>query len=424
MSVSLCMIVKNEAANLEACVEPMRELVDEIVVVDTGSSDDTRAIAETLGARVFAFPWCDSFSAARNCALEHATGDWVLILDADDRVVPPEREKLRKLFASLDDRNVGWMFGGVSLAADGVVATEVEQVRLFRRRPDIRWKYRAHEQIAAAIEKSGGAFEQTGIRLVHVGYRDATTVDGKVERNLRLVELDCADMPNDPFPAFYRGVTLSELGRHAEAIVALELCRPRVARDGAMARMFAYALARAESAIGDRYAALETVRGARCLTPGDAVLGCLEAEILVEAGDVAGAGACLLDLAEMDRRDLTTSDLRLRLLFCEILLSLGRYEAAEQAARDLVRRQRFFGLPWLVLSDALLAQSKLGELEALETDLGTIRGTDAALASIRDARDRHAGGAVVPLASCRRPPWTSTKKEWEPPRRGVVMAIG
>ena len=100
MTLSVCMIVKNEAANLHAAIEPVKDLADEVIVVDTGSSDDTRAIAERLGARVFDFPWCDDFAAARNEAIGHASSEWVLILDADDRLAPSEHEKLRALLAA------------------------------------------------------------------------------------------------------------------------------------------------------------------------------------------------------------------------------------------------------------------------------------------------------------------------------------
>src|ERR1051325_3216673 len=85
-SISLCMIVRDEAANLAACVEPLRDLVSEIVVVDTGSTDQTRSIAESLGAKGYAFAWIDDFAAARSVSLDDATGDWIFWMDADDRL--------------------------------------------------------------------------------------------------------------------------------------------------------------------------------------------------------------------------------------------------------------------------------------------------------------------------------------------------
>src|SRR5690242_5378631 len=82
-SISACLIVKNEEANLLRCLGSIRSSVDEIVVVDTGSTDRTVSVAESLGARVFHFEWCDDFSAARNESLRHAIGDWIIWVDGD-----------------------------------------------------------------------------------------------------------------------------------------------------------------------------------------------------------------------------------------------------------------------------------------------------------------------------------------------------
>ena len=95
--VSLTMIVRNEEQNLPRCLESVRGLFDEIVVVDTGSTDRTKEIAAGFGARVFDFAWIDDFAAARNVALDHATGDYAFWLDADDVIEPPERDKLKSL---------------------------------------------------------------------------------------------------------------------------------------------------------------------------------------------------------------------------------------------------------------------------------------------------------------------------------------
>src|SRR6478672_12409366 len=102
VTVSLVMIVRNEERNLADCLAPVASLFDEIVIVDTGSVDDTRRIAGRFTPHVFEFPWCDDFSAARNEALRHATGDWLFWLDADDRVSPANVERLCGLLQRLD----------------------------------------------------------------------------------------------------------------------------------------------------------------------------------------------------------------------------------------------------------------------------------------------------------------------------------
>ena len=93
--VSLTMIVKDEEKNLPHCLDSVRGIFDEIVVVDTGSTDRTRSSAREFGARVFEFPWIDDFAAARNASLAHATGDYAFWLDADDVIDPSRRETLR-----------------------------------------------------------------------------------------------------------------------------------------------------------------------------------------------------------------------------------------------------------------------------------------------------------------------------------------
>src|SRR5438132_3223792 len=128
------MIVKNEEANLAECLSPVRSLVDEIVVVDTGSTDRTREVAAAWGARIFEFPWIDDFAAARNECLRHARGDWIFWLDADDRIDEKNRAKLRRLLASLSDDNIVYAMQCQGIGSFGSTAS-VTHYRLFRNHP-------------------------------------------------------------------------------------------------------------------------------------------------------------------------------------------------------------------------------------------------------------------------------------------------
>ena len=111
------MIVKNEEANLPACLESVRGLFDEIIIVDTGSTDHTKEIAAAFGAKVFEFTWVDSFAAARNECLRHATGNWIFWMDADDRLDEANRQKLLALFANLDKKTTAFVMRCVCLPA-------------------------------------------------------------------------------------------------------------------------------------------------------------------------------------------------------------------------------------------------------------------------------------------------------------------
>ena len=96
-TVSLCMIVKDEEENLARCLDSVRDFVDEIIIVDTGSTDRTIDIAERYGARVFYHPWEGSFSKARNYSLKYATCDWILILDADEELNNDDTSRLKEI---------------------------------------------------------------------------------------------------------------------------------------------------------------------------------------------------------------------------------------------------------------------------------------------------------------------------------------
>src|SRR5262245_32171671 len=103
------MIVRNEEPQLADCLAPLADLFDEIIVVDTGSTDATKEVAARFTPHVFDFAWCDDFSAARNESLRRASGDWIFWLDADDRLTPENIERLRQLLDSLDQRRGAYL---------------------------------------------------------------------------------------------------------------------------------------------------------------------------------------------------------------------------------------------------------------------------------------------------------------------------
>jgi tetratricopeptide (TPR) repeat protein len=222
MRVSLCMIVKDEENNLPACLDSVADLVDEVVVVDTGSADSTQSVAARYGARVFSFAWCDSFAAARNESLRHATGDWVLWFDADDRLDEANRCKLRALLPGLLDEDAAYLLRQ-QMPPDPIngTAVVVDQPKLFRLHPDVRFEYRVHEQIVPSILRRGGRIRATDIGFQHLGYQDPALHRRKLERNVRLLLLQDAERPDDPLTLFYLGSVRRELGRFEEAVPLL-----------------------------------------------------------------------------------------------------------------------------------------------------------------------------------------------------------
>jgi glycosyltransferase involved in cell wall biosynthesis/Flp pilus assembly protein TadD len=198
--VSLCLIVRDESRNITACLQPLVPLVDEVIVVDTGSTDDTCTLASNLGAKVFHHPWNDSFAAARNHTLEHASGDYILWVDADDRFDAENLSELTTVLKSLQCSQTVYMMDVISRQATPIAHTEsyTRHARLFPRLPQIRWEYRVHEQIVPSLQRNGCYLEFTSIKIRHLGYEDATRLAAKSARDLRLALRDAVDHPTDP----------------------------------------------------------------------------------------------------------------------------------------------------------------------------------------------------------------------------------
>ena len=154
IQLSLCMIVRDNEAFIEASLASIQPWVDEMVVVDTGSKDRTAKLAERLGARVFHFPWCDDFSAARNESLRRACGQWIFWMDSDDTIDQENGRQLRQLAEADADPSILGYVVQVHCPChgdDGCDVTVVDHVKLFRNRPDLRFEGRIHEQIIPAI---------------------------------------------------------------------------------------------------------------------------------------------------------------------------------------------------------------------------------------------------------------------------------
>ncbi len=206
--ISLTMIVRDEEKNLPQCLESVRGVFDEVVVVDTGSNDRTVEIAQEFGARVFEFTWIDDFAAARNEALAHATGDYAFWLDADDVVDSPERVKLQKLLDGLrPDEPAGYVVRcACDPSADGSGGdTVVDHVRLFPIRDNIRWTYRVHEQIMPALRRAGIPVRWTDLVVRHTGYVNLALRARKLERDTRILREELKHRPDEPFLLFNLG---------------------------------------------------------------------------------------------------------------------------------------------------------------------------------------------------------------------------
>jgi tetratricopeptide (TPR) repeat protein len=230
-TVSLCLIVRDEEANLAKCLEGVGGLFDEMIIVDTGSVDGTKAIAESFGAKVFDFPWIDDFAAARNESRRHATGQWIFWLDADDRVDAAARERLKKVFDRLDvveaERLAVFTISVLSPTRDEDSSFVISQARLFRNDSGLQWEGRIHERLNCTRPGDRIFLYPTDITISHEGYSDSALCSRKQFRELRLLERDYLLNPDDPMTLFYLSRIQLWQDRPSEA---LRLARRSISR--------------------------------------------------------------------------------------------------------------------------------------------------------------------------------------------------
>jgi GT2 family glycosyltransferase/tetratricopeptide (TPR) repeat protein len=374
--VSLCMIVKNEEVNLPSCLLSTADLVDEAIVVDTGSTDETKTVAAKHGAHVHDFVWVDDFAAARNESLRHANGDWIFWMDGDDRVDDENRAKLRALFATLKDENVAYVMKCRCMPdPETGTATVVDHVRLFRNRPDVRWQYRVHEQILPGVRRVGGEVRTTDIVIQHVGYLDAGLRGRKQERDVRLLELDLAQHPDDPFILFNLGWSYEELRKPAEALPLLRRSLALSHPADSIVRKAYTLVMECHRQLGQPEEALTVCQEGRRYYPDDAQLLFQEALLCRELGDPAGAEGCFLRLLETNEGPHFASVAeglrghKARHNLAIVYHEQGRLAEAEAQWKAALDEQQSFTPSWLGLGELYLAQARFRELDLVIAQL-------------------------------------------------------
>jgi len=228
--VSLCMIVKNEERFLDACLESARGLVDEICIVDTGSTDGTLAIAQKFGARVEARDWRNDFSWARNEALAMATHRWILVLDADEVLRPESAETLRAI------RDVPAALTGLWVRCFNVVddykgtgSSSHAIARFFPNSPRVRYRSPIHEYITLDGRDTGLDAKHATLAIDHFGYLKSIVAErNKGTRNLEIIRAAVESHPDDPFHWYNLGTTALIERQADEGIAALERMRELV----------------------------------------------------------------------------------------------------------------------------------------------------------------------------------------------------
>lgn len=211
-SVSAALIVRNEEEFLAECLNSIHSLVDEIVIVDTGSVDSSKDIAKNFHSRVENFAWCDDFSAARNFCIDCCKTDWIFYIDADERVVSPISGRISLVLQN------NWVAANVGLKPK-TGHSRYQLPRLFRRDPRIRFSGKIHETIlpslAQLITNGEGEIGQSSILIDHLGYENNQQL--KYERNLPLLVAATKENPDRIFLWFHLAETLYHFGNTQEA---------------------------------------------------------------------------------------------------------------------------------------------------------------------------------------------------------------
>lgn len=189
MKISACMIVKNEEKNIKKCIDSYKDVVDEIIVVDTGSTDNSVKIAQNLGAKVFYFQWINDFSKAKNFALSKASGDWIVFLDADEYFDKSQSENLRKIIKKYGK-------GDVEIIAckmfnidenTGENLADFPQTRIFKNTGNIVYINSIHERLHSKKKRIRAVYvEENELVIYHTGY-SSDRIISKAERNLEML---------------------------------------------------------------------------------------------------------------------------------------------------------------------------------------------------------------------------------------------
>ncbi len=215
-TLTLSMIVKNEEKYLEGCLSSVKDLVDEIIIVDTGSTDSTLEIAKKFDAKIFHFEWIEDFSAARNYALSKSIGDWILYLDADERLAENSIQELKNVISQR--KNIGYTCVVNSINEISGISNKMKYIRLFANNEKLYFVGKAHEQIEKSLNELNYEIKDTHIEIIHLGYNvEQSELNRKAERNLNLLVEDFKTSPIG-YNAFQIGQTYVMLNKVDESV--------------------------------------------------------------------------------------------------------------------------------------------------------------------------------------------------------------
>ncbi|WP_296972218.1 glycosyltransferase [Tepidanaerobacter sp. EBM-38] len=283
-TLSLCIITKDEEKNISRCINSVKDIVDEIVVVDTGSKDRTAEIAESLGARVIHEKWQDDFSKARNTAIEHAKSDWILFMDADEEV---KKEDVAKILPLLNDDTIeAYTFKFVNYGGSNV-SDDFAQIhynfKLFRNNGKLKYVYPIHENLKNVADDREPIYKKADITILHYGYLSEIRIEkNKTQRYIKMISDYLLEHPNDMFQHVNLGVEYFNAGEYRKAIKHLMIAQKALNNNPPlMIRTLMYLIS-AHSALKEYEQALSLINYAAARYPQVPDFRFLEGNIYIE----------------------------------------------------------------------------------------------------------------------------------------------
>jgi tetratricopeptide (TPR) repeat protein len=398
-TLSAVLIVRNEAKHIADCIRSIQPVCDEVIVVDTGSTDDTMAIAKSLGARVSTFEWRDDFSAARNYALSLARGTWCFWIDADERL---DAGSYGAVLSAL----VRPHFGGFTLEIVNYLEddTRVGQLvhrpcRIFRNLPDVRFEGRIHEQITPSLSRIGLPVALLEARLLHYGYRrEEVEAKQKHDRTLALVQAALQENPNDSFQQFNLANAYYCANRFAEAATWFEKMAETIPTDAAYGQHAFHCWALSLVQLERWQEAIRVCDRAQRQGFGGPLVEYARALALYHLGQLDEALGCVeraksltLKPEETGNRDVVAY--KLDFLRGQVLAATGRADEAAETYRKVLQVAPAFHSARLALAIALRAQGKAKEAFeeaaalAAESEELAIAATDLVLQCAQEIRE-------------------------------------
>ncbi|MDW8011963.1 MAG: glycosyltransferase [Bacteroidota bacterium] len=374
MGISVCIIARDEEASLPECVKSVQSIADEVIVVDTGSTDATVAIARRMGCQVFSFPWNDDFAAARNYALEQAHEEWILSIDCDERLRNPE--VVRRTLQAVSPKVDALLVRCISPAEHG--STSIALVaRLFRRHQEIRFRGRIHEQVARLNGELRIA--QSEIELWHEGYaRGEGILRAEHERNLRLLQQALSEEPGNAYLWLQYARSALVLQRLTEASQALQQALQMSSPESLLYWQIRCWQAQVALSLRAPREALRYSHEVLQRYPGQTFAASIAAEAYVMLQEWYHAATFYEQWPVWQEQPTTESLLigHLRLSPAELAfrlgrcyVGLGRWEEAERLLREGLESETDHLPCRLLLTELLITRGRLAEADSFLQDL-------------------------------------------------------